>query len=64
MFNKNLKLNDFLVGFVENMSYIRNESIECIVCTNIFDYVEDMVEALKEIFRILKPVTFFKSIFF
>jgi SAM-dependent methyltransferase len=54
--NKLVNLNDFIIGFGENMSYVRTNSVDCIVCTNYLDECEDYQQVLKEIHRILKPV--------
>lgn len=61
--NKNIQLKDYLVGYAENMSYIRNNSIEVIVCTNVLGYVQDINQTLNEICRVLKPVLFPINIF-
>ena len=55
--HEEIQLKDFLVGYAENMSYIRSNTIEVVVCTNTLSYVEDVEQTLEEIYRILRPVS-------
>lgn len=57
--NKNLMLKDYLVGYAENMSIIKSNSIACVVSTNVFDHVEEIEQTFVEIHRVLKPVIIF-----
>lgn len=57
--NQNLEFKDYLIGFAENMSYIRSNSIQIVVITDFLSQVENPNEVLGEIFRILKPVCSF-----
>ena len=56
---KSIHLKEYLIGFAENVSYIRNNSIDLCVCTDVLSYVQDLDQTLSEIHRILKPVIFF-----
>lgn len=49
---KNINIKDFLIGFSENMSYIRNDSMDLVLSTN--SNVEDFDQTINEIYRILK----------
>ena len=57
--NNNIQLKDYLIGFSENMSCIRTESIQIVVLTDFLSYVENPSDTLNEIYRILKPVSYF-----
>ncbi len=57
--NDEIKLNDYLIAYAENMSYIRTNSVEIIICTFMLSCVEDIEIVLDEIYRILKPVSLF-----
>lgn len=41
------------------MSIIRNNSIECVICTDVLSHVEDIEQTLLEIYRVLKPVIYY-----
>ena len=56
--NDEIRLNDYLIAYAENMSYIRANSVEIIICTFTLSCVEDIEQVLDEIYRILKPVGF------
>jgi len=55
--NNNIQLKDYLIGFSENMSCIRTESIQILVLTDFLSYVENPSDTLNEIYRVLKPVS-------
>jgi SAM-dependent methyltransferase len=59
--SKSVKLNDYIIGFAENMSYIRANSFDCVVCTNFLAECEDYQQVLKEVHRIMKPVSWKKK---
>ena len=55
--SKNLSLKDYLVGYSENMSYIKENSIDVVICTNTLSSCQDVNQTLAEIYRILKYVS-------
>ena len=56
-------LEDYLIGYAENMSNIRSESIEIVLLTDFFSQVDNSNDILKEVYRVLKPViNFFSTI--
>ncbi len=52
----NIQLNDYLISYPENLSYIRSDSIKVIVLTNKIS-VKDHEQTIKEIYRVLKKVS-------
>lgn len=61
--NNNIQLKDYLIGFSQNMSCIRTESIQIVVLTDFLSYVENPSDTLNEIYRILKPVCYFIKLY-
>lgn len=57
-----ITLHDYLIAYAENMSYIRSNSISIVICTFSLSYVQDTEQVMSEIYRILKPVSFFYEI--
>lgn len=55
--NDEIKIVDYIIAYAENMSYIRANRVEIIVCTFTLSCVEDIERVLDEIYRILKPVS-------
>jgi len=49
---KNIKLNEYLIGFPENMSCIRSDSVDFVVSTN--SIIQDYDQSISEILRVLK----------
>lgn len=58
-FNKkceqNIEFKDTLVAYAENMSYLRSNSVNYVLCTFSLSCVENIQQVLNEIHRILKP---------
>lgn len=50
--NQNFKQ---IVGGLENLKQFSDETFDCIICHNVFEYAEDRNIILDEFFRILKP---------
>ena len=53
----NINLKDYLIGYSENMSYIKANSIDVVICTNALSSCQDVNQTLAEIYRILKIVS-------
>jgi ubiquinone/menaquinone biosynthesis C-methylase UbiE len=53
--DEKIDLKDTLVAYAENMSYLRNNSVNYVLCTFSLSCVEDIQQVLNEIYRILKP---------
>ena len=56
---QNIELKDYLLGYAENMSNIRSNSVQIVIITDFLSYVENANDILKEIYRILKNVCIF-----
>ncbi|XP_059478093.1 N6-adenosine-methyltransferase TMT1A-like isoform X2 [Neocloeon triangulifer] len=50
-----LKLERFVLGKVEEMSSVRDESVDAVVCTLVLCSVDDVAAALAEVRRVLVP---------
>ena len=59
--NEKIELKDYLIGYAENMSNIRSNSIQIVLLTDFLSHVENPNDVLREIYRILKPVTLVSS---
>lgn len=53
---KNIKLNEYLIGFSENMSCVRSDSMDLVISTN--SSIQDYEQTIYEIYRVLKQVSF------
>jgi len=59
----NVHLEDYLIGYAENMSNIRSESIEIVLLTDFLSQVDNSYDILKEVYRVLKPVIYIFNFF-
>ena len=54
----NVIMKDYLIGFCENMSCVRSNSMDLVVSTNSStESIEDFQQAISEIYRVLKEVS-------
>lgn len=56
-FYPHVTLKGYIIGTAENMKKIENQSVSAVVSTLVLCSVESVEQALKEIIRILKPVS-------
>ena len=56
-FYPNVTLKEYITGTAENMKKIENQSVSTVVSTLVLCSVESVEQVLKEIIRILKPVS-------
>lgn len=52
----NITLKDYLMGYCENMSCIRSNSMHLVICTGHSFGIQDFEQALNEIHRVLQEV--------
>lgn len=52
----NITLKDYLMGYCENMSCIRSNSMHLVICTDNSLNIQDFEQALNEIHRVLQEV--------
>ena len=55
--NKNINVQDLIVGKAEDLSMIADNSVDFVVCTLVLCSVEDASKSLQEFRRILRPVS-------
>lgn len=53
---KQIELDHYHIGSVENMSKIEDNTMDVVLTTYVLGYARNQDEALKEIIRVLKPV--------
>lgn len=58
-FYPNINLKDYIVGSGEDMGKVKDHSVSVVVTTLVLCSVESVDEVLKEIIRVLKPVSFY-----
>ena len=59
-----VRLNDFVVGYAEDMRDVEDNSVDAVVCTLVLCTVESIDLSVREIKRILKPVRLYLFIYF
>ncbi len=59
-FQNQIEIRDYLMGYCENMSCIRANSMNLVICTSrTSTKIQDFGQALNEIYRILQEVLLF-----
>lgn len=57
-----IRLGQLVVGFAEDMSAIESESVDAVVATLVLCSADDVDRSLKEVIRVLKPVSIMLSL--